>query len=639
MSTIQQSLRDYFGYDTFRPGQEQAVNILLEGRSAAAIFPTGSGKSLIYQLAALHLPHLTLVVSPLLALISDQLEAMERYGIPAARIDSTLDHRETVKIREKVVKGEIKVLMVSVERFKNENFRNFLSGVSVSLLVVDEAHCISEWGHNFRPDYLKLPHYRKEFRIPQVLLLTATATPQVIEDMCGRFEIHRKDVVITGFYRPNLHLDVVPVAQADKGEKLVEILGKAGGESAIVYVTLQKTAEDIAAFLRSRGITAAAYHAGMNKADRELIQNAFMFGQIPVIVATIAFGMGIDKPDIRYLIHYDLPKSLESYSQEIGRAGRDGHPSQCILLGNTNAVNILENFVYGDTPERPAVRALIAEIASAGKRWEMSILKLSNTFNIRQLPLKTLLVYLEMEDFLRPLYSYYASYRFRFLTDSGQILEKFDGERREFLKAVFDLSKKARLWVTVDFEAILAQYPADRSRVVAALDYLSSQGYIELEVSDLIEVYEVNSEVAAPDALATLIYSRFEAREGVEMQRLKNMVAFFEGDRCLSKALSEYFGETTDWESCGHCSVCLDGSRKLVNDLHLEPLTPGIVKDKLQELLVSHGDAGFSPQSLARFLCGIYTPLFGKLRLSSVPGFGALENYRYDEVLRLCTSL
>lgn len=639
MSTILQSLRDYFGYDSFRPGQEQAVNILLEGRSAAAIFPTGSGKSLIYQLASLHLPHLTLVVSPLLALISDQLEAMTRYGIPAARIDSTLDHRETVKIREKVVKGEIKVLMVSVERFKNENFRLFLSGVHVSLLVVDEAHCISEWGHNFRPDYLKLPQYRKEFLISQVLLLTATATPQVIEDMCGRFDIRTEDVVITGFYRSNLHLDVVPVTQRDKGEKLAELLAKAAGESAIVYVTLQKTSEEVAAFLRSRGIIAAAYHAGMNKTDRVLIQNGFMFGQIPVIVATIAFGMGIDKPDIRHLIHYDLPKSLESYSQEIGRAGRDGHTSQCILLGNTNAINILENFVYGDTPERPAVRALISKIVSAGTRWEMSILKLSNSFNIRQLPLKTLLVYLEMEDFLRPLYSYYASYRFRFLLDRDLILGKFAGERRDFLKSVFDLSRKARLWFTVDFEAILSQYPAERSRVVAALDYLSSQGFIELEVSDLIEVYEVNSGCADPDALASLIHSRFEAREVVELQRIRRLVDFFEGDRCLSKSLSEYFGEATTWERCGHCSVCLDGSRKLVNDLHLEPLTQAIVTNKLQELLVGHGDAGLSPQSMARFLCGIYTPLFGKLKLSSVPGFGALENYRFDEVYRFCTAL
>jgi ATP-dependent DNA helicase RecQ len=587
MSQILQSLHKYFGYNAFRPGQEQAINTLLAGRSSAAIFPTGSGKSLIYQLAAMHLPHLTLVVSPLLALISDQLEAMEGQGIPAARIDSTLSHQQMMTIRDEVRQGKTKVLMVSVERFKNETFRRFLSGIEVSMLVVDEAHCISEWGHNFRPDYLKLPEYRTAFNVSQVLLLTATATPRVIEDMCRRFDILREDVVLTGFYRSNLHLSVMPVTEATKKAALAKLLDPTKEESTIVYVTLQKTAEDVAAYLREAGLVAAAYHAGMNHADREAIQNGFMFGQIPVIVATIAFGMGIDKPDIRHVVHFDLPKSIEGYSQEIGRAGRDGMVSHCTLLGNLDGVNVLENFVYGDTPERASIQKVLESIQRADNQWEMQSVKLSNSVNIRQLPLKTMLVYLEMDGVIKPLYSYFASYRFKQVMESDHILGRFKGERQVFLKAIFDLSDMARTWTTVNFENIVANYNTDRQRIVAALDYLNEQGFIQLETKQMTEVYEVMESGFDIVQVTDAVYEKFAIKEKAEVKRINDMIAFFSSDRCLASSLSAYFGESIDWEKCGHCSVCQNGAARLEKTIPLEVLTKALVDELLVGLRVA----------------------------------------------------
>jgi ATP-dependent DNA helicase RecQ len=262
---------------------------VLAGRSAAAIFPTGSGKSLCYQLPALHLPHLTLVISPLLALMQDQLAFLHGRGISAASIDSAQSREQASEVMARAKAGELKILMISVERLKNERFRNFIAQVPISLLVVDEAHCISEWGHNFRPDYLKLPDYQRQFGIPQVLLLTATATPKVVADMQQKFAIAEADVVTTGFYRANLNLLVEPVSGADKQRRLEQWLGAKAGQPSIVYVTQQKTAEQVAARLSQRSIAASAYHAGMPHEAREAIQRQFMAGQINCIVATIAF--------------------------------------------------------------------------------------------------------------------------------------------------------------------------------------------------------------------------------------------------------------------------------------------------------------------------------------------------------------
>lgn len=556
------TLQQVFGYPQFRPGQEAAVSAVLAGRSAAAIFPTGSGKSLCYQLSAVLLPHLTLVVSPLLALMQDQLDFLQRHGISAGSIDSTQSREQANDVMARARSGELKILMISVERLKNERFRNFLHSVSISLLVVDEAHCISEWGHNFRPDYLKLPDYQHQFNIPQALLLTATATPKVIADMQAKFAIAPADVITTGFYRSNLNLWVEPVSGADKRRRLAEWMGERANQPSIVYVTLQKTAEQIAEHLNRHGIQAEAYHAGLPHDKREGIQRRFMGGQSNCIVATIAFGMGIDKSDIRNVVHFDLPKSIENYSQEIGRAGRDGQPSECLVLANRDSINVLENFVYGDTPEQEGIRLVLEELLAAGDdgQWEFLLRSLAELSNIRELPLKTLLVQLELKGVIAPRYAFYAEYRFKYLVEPEVLLARFSGERQQFVAAIIQACKRARSWATVDFDALYQQHQAERGRVVKALDYFQEQGLIELESKQMTEVYSLLDTGFDPQALSAELYTGFKQHEATEVARIHGMLALFASERCLGFRLAEYFGDAAAPASVGIARFVRDRS-------------------------------------------------------------------------------
>ncbi|MDM8349114.1 RecQ family ATP-dependent DNA helicase [Pseudomonas sp. sp1636] len=631
------TLERVFGFKQLRPGQEAAIGAVLAGRSAAAIFPTGSGKSLCYQLSALHLPHLCLVVSPLLALMQDQLAFLARHGISAASIDSAQSREDASAVMARARSGELKILMISVERLKNERFRHFIGQVPISLLVIDEAHCISEWGHNFRPDYLKLPDYQRQFGIPQVLLLTATATPPVIADMQAKFAIAPADVITTGFYRANLNLLVEPVSGADKQRRLAEWLGAKAGQPSIVYVTQQKTAEQVAERLSQQGIAASAYHAGMAHEAREAIQRRFMAGQINCIVATIAFGMGIDKSDIRNVVHFDLPKSIENYSQEIGRAGRDGQPSDCLVLANRDSLNVLENFVYGDTPELGGIRCVLDELLAHGRdgEWELLLGALAEQSNIRQLPLKTLLVQLELRGIIAPRYAYFAEYRFKHLLEPEALLAQFDGERRQFVEAILDSSPRARTWCTLDFARLYQQHQAERGRVVKALDYFQDKGWIELESKQMTEVYALLDAGFDPEALSAELHGYFKQQERSEIARIHAMLELFASEDCLGQRLAAYFGDRQAPERCGHCSVCHGQVARLPEPPPLRALAEHDLQRLCGSFIQRHAELKGSPptaECLTRFLCGISVPLFTKLKARGIAGFAALDSYPYAEV-------
>ena len=323
-------LKKYFGYDEFRPLQAEIIDNVINKKDSFVLMPTGGGKSLCYQLPALKFSGITLVISPLIALMKDQVDALKANGIEAEFINSSLDSYQINAIIARAQKNEIKILYIAPERFALNTFQNFLNTLKIELIAVDEAHCISEWGHDFRPDYGNLNKLKTLFPSTPIIALTATATKKVREDILKQLNLEKAELFISSFDRENLKISVIEKKQALP--KLINLLEKYKNESVIIYCFSRKETEEIADNLNLNGFSARAYHAGLEKNKRKLIQEMFVKDKINIIVATIAFGMGIDKPDVRLVAHYTFPKTLEGYYQEIGRAGRDGLPSECVMF-------------------------------------------------------------------------------------------------------------------------------------------------------------------------------------------------------------------------------------------------------------------------------------------------------------------
>jgi ATP-dependent DNA helicase RecQ len=630
------TLESVFGFPAFREGQEPAVRKLLAGRSVVAIFPTGAGKSLCYQLPALMMDGLTLVVSPLIALMKDQIDFLVGKGIAAARLDSSVEADDARRIYSDLYGGRLKLLYVAPERLGSERFLQTLKQLNLSMMAVDEAHCISEWGHNFRPDYLKLAKLARELNVGRVLALTATATPAVARQIAAAFAIAEGDVVQTGFHRPNLNLRVSPVAAGERPGLLLERLRSRGRGPTIVYVTLQKTAEGVADALAAAGLPARCYHAGLKPEDRHAVQDWFMGSSDAIVVATIAFGMGIDKSDIRYVYHYNLPKTLENYAQEIGRAGRDGRPSTCEVLACGDDTTVLENFTFGDTPTPAAVRSLVGEVLGLGAAFDVSTYELSGAHDIRPLVVETVLTYLELDGIIEATGPFYSEYKFQPTKPSAEILAKFDGRRAEFLRRVLAQAQKGRTWFSLDVLRAAAATGEPRERVVAALNYLEEQGDLVLQVAGVRQGYRLVRPEVDVAAVADGLSARFAERERRDVERLRTIVDFVEQGGCRTRRLLAYFGEALPAD-CGHCDAC-DGAAAAT------PLPRSATRPlgdreaaMIRDLKAAGKRALASPRQLARFLCGLTSPLASRERLGGHPMFGALAGVPFQDVLGFAT--
>jgi len=347
--TKEEALKTYFGYDAFRGGQEAVIDALLSGRDVMAVMPTGAGKSVCYQVPALLLPGITIVVSPLVSLMRDQVTALVQMGVPAAYLNSSLTFRQYLLALDRAKAGRYKIIYVAPERLETEGFRSFAETADISLVAVDEAHCISQWGQDFRPSYLNIPAFVNSLpKRPPVGAFTATATPDVRGDILKLLALKDPLSVTTGFDRENLYFEVQQ--PASKRAALLELVRSRPGKCGIVYCATRKTVEEVCGFLQDEGIAATRYHAGLEAEERLKNQEDFLYDRAAVMVATNAFGMGIDKSDVRYVIHYNMPKDMESYYQEAGRAGRDGAPSSCILLYSGQDVRTAQFLIEHSEP-------------------------------------------------------------------------------------------------------------------------------------------------------------------------------------------------------------------------------------------------------------------------------------------------
>ncbi|MBV8582992.1 MAG: RecQ family ATP-dependent DNA helicase [Candidatus Eremiobacteraeota bacterium] len=396
---LRAALREKFGFKEFYPGQEEVVSRVLSGQDTLAILATGAGKSLTYQLPALLLEGTTVVVSPLIALMKDQLDMLRDRGITdVVALNSTLSEEQELRARERVASGTIKIAYTTPEKLEDESFLSLLQSIAVPLFVVDEAHCISQWGHDFRPAYLALGGVIAKLGRPTVLALTATATPSVREDVLHQLGIEHVKPIVRGFDRPNL---VYEARKADKeADKLKILNGLFAGEDAlegtgIIYTATIKNALEVQSYLTHQlGVPAAVYHSKLHKEDRTSVHNLFMDEAIRAVVATNAFGLGIDKPNIRFVVHYDLPGSLEAYTQEAGRAGRDGLESRCILIYRMSDTRVQNYFLTGKYPDVEEVQRVFGTIEVFGD--QSAGVSMTDLRKILQLPLTKLKVILAL---------------------------------------------------------------------------------------------------------------------------------------------------------------------------------------------------------------------------------------------------
>jgi len=600
-----------FGRDAFRPGQQRLLRSALAGRNCLGIMPTGHGKSLCYQMAAVLLAGYTsLVVSPLIALMREQVAYLQGLGVAACRYDSTLEEAERESLLCALAGGHVQLLYVAPESLDNAALQQALSAVKLGVFVVDEAHCISEWGHSFRPDYLKLPRWCESRAFHAVMAFTATATLRVRADLCRSFHIADADVVSISPYRPNISRRVL--CTRDRMAALCEFLQDAAHVPTIVYARTRKGCEELAAALQDAGLDAAAYHAGQPPELREQLQDDFLANRRRVLVSTIAFGMGVDKPDVRAVVHYNAPGSPEAYLQESGRAGRDGAPAVSLVLLDGADVQDARNRIYAAEPDAEGVlrasRWLLPTAPSAVSLWE-----LGTTCDVSEdVPLR-LLSHLQQAGNVTVEGRGYKYYKVKPLFPLSTILDGRGAEEVAQLR-----------WLDAHREGEVADaadaWDCSYTEAMTLLRECEQSGEWKITFRQQA-LYLVPQESGDARSLAAELSATYARRRDADLERMHTLLDVLTGATCINTALTRYFtGDAPP--PCGHCAACAG----------LKRLIPPVQSHSL-----------FLPEETAlpefsraaqrrRFLLGIASPGLMARRLWAHPSYGCAAGMAWHEL-------
>lgn len=672
-----------FGLSSFRKGQKEVVQHVLEGHDVLCVMPTGGGKSLCYQLPAVVRPGLTIVVSPLIALMKDQVDSLLARGIPATVLNSSLSPAEQGQRLQEVMAGRYRLLYVAPERLRSGRFLEVMRATPIQLLAVDEAHCISQWGHDFRPDYARLGKFRQALGGVPTIALTATATPRVRQDIIDTLGLQQPRQVVTGFARDNLHFGVVNChSDRDKDRALETFFAEPRG-AGIIYAATRKRCEAISESLQQNShLSVGVYHAGLLPDQRRIIQDRFMSGQLPVIVATNAFGMGIDKSDIRFVIHYNLPGSLEAYYQEAGRAGRDGLPGQCVLLMAHQDRYIQEFFIENNYPPPEVVRKVYQFLLG----WEGDPIELTHQqlreamqLSVTAEAVGTCLQWLSRTGAIERLDSGSGAAVVRISSDLPTLVDLLPREadqRRRVLRVVERLIGERRDEpVYVHPRWLMQQAGMERDalgRHLRELTKLEAFEYVPPFRGRAIHVRRRD----IPFEQLGIDFEELAARKQADMDRFEQVIQFAQSKRCRQMSLLDYFGDPeAAW--CGRCDRCGGESgwpkfpvdvagaqsasgevrkRSVVTDgtvtgvsatgaavtrqpaaVPLAGAAQALLVEVLRGIGRTHGRLGKT--LVAQFLCGSENAKVQRLRLQRLSGFGLLSQFKQAESVELLEGL
>lgn len=641
-----------FRLESFRPGQREVISAVMEKQDCLCIMPTGGGKSLCYQLPALMREGLTLVVSPLIALMKDQVDALQALGIAATFINSSLTQSEQRERMEEMAAGRLDLVYIAPERLRHSLFLEKVRAAKVHLLAVDEAHCISEWGHDFRPDYARLGRFRERLGWPQTIALTATATPKVRDDVAKQLQLRAPKVFITGFARANLRFEVQePMGDLGKYEALRQFLEQTPG-AGIIYAATRKRCEEIVDTLREmqKDRKVGLYHAGLMPEDRRRIQDDFMEDRVPLIVATNAFGMGIDKPDLRFVIHFNMPGSLEAYYQEAGRAGRDGLPSRCLLLFSQADRYVQEFFIDNKYPPREAVKKVYDYLRREQAdpiEWTLQEIKDGTGLSLTTEGIASCEKILEKAGVLERLDSRQNQAAVRIDSDLPTLVDLLPPEakvQRKVLRAIENIvgeMRRERVFLSPASLAKTTELDASSiTRAVKELSKLKSFDYVPPFRGRAIHMLERKK----PFEQLGIDFAELDRRKGAEYEKLERVIEYARTRTCRQVEILDYFGDPGK-ARCGNCDNCRPVLAKPASVMKQskesqevqEAAQLQVARMILSGVARTKGRVGKG--LIAKMLAGSQAEEITKLRLDKLSTFGILQHLKQREIADLLDGL